>query len=326
MRLSLRLILSLIVGISLVTFFIARNQVRSEKRGLRADLQRRAEVLAESLQEIVEPALGSRDQLRHIVERFGNRERLAGVIVYDANGKVLAESSTLVTRYTALPIPLDGGKINENGTSEFIDLDGKPVHAYYLPLHNKGQVVGVLAIFHDASYIEAQSENIWRETIWHVIAQVVLIVFVTVLIIRWTVILPISRTAQWMKDLRVGRVTPQPKLPDENFLAPFSQEVANLAHSLVEARASAEEEARLRETGESMWTAERLRVSVQSRPFGSLYVVSNREPYMHVHRGKGVRAPGSRQRSGHCSRADFACLRRHVDRIWLRGRRPNHCR
>ena len=44
---------------------------------------------------------GSREQLRHIVERFGNRERLAGVIVYDANGKVLAESSTLVTRYTA---------------------------------------------------------------------------------------------------------------------------------------------------------------------------------------------------------------------------------
>jgi trehalose-6-phosphate synthase len=289
-KLSLRLILFLVVGISLVTFFIARNQVRSEKRGLRTDLQRRAEVLAESLQEIVEPALGSRDQLRHIVERFGNRERLAGVIVYDASGKVLAESSTLVSRYTAPPLPLNPAKISEQGTSEFVNLYGESLYAYYLPLHSKGQVVGVLAIFHDASYIEAQSESIWRETIWHVIAQVVLIVFVTILIIRWTVILPISRTAQWMKDLRVGRVSPQPKLPAEDFLAPFSQEVTNLAHSLAEARASAEEEARLRETGESMWTAERLRVSIQSRPFGALYVVSNREPYMHVQRGKGVEA------------------------------------
>ena len=64
MRLSLRLILFLVVGITLVTFFISRNQVRSEKRGLRADLQRRAEILAESLQEIVEPALerSSRDR------------------------------------------------------------------------------------------------------------------------------------------------------------------------------------------------------------------------------------------------------------------------
>ena len=33
-----------------------------------------------------------------------------------------------------------------------------------------------------------------------------MIVLVTVLIIRWTIILPISRTAQWMKDLRAGTV------------------------------------------------------------------------------------------------------------------------
>jgi trehalose-6-phosphate synthase len=291
-RLSLRLILFLVVGITLVTFFLARNQVRSEKRGLRADLERRAEILAESLQEIVEPALekGSHEQLRHIVERFGNRERLAGVIVYDAKGKVLAESSSLVTRYTPPPVPLERAKREPQGIGEFLDLGGTAIHAYYLPLRSRGEVAGVLAIFHDAGYIEAQSERIWRDTVWHVVAQVVLIVFVTILIIRWTIILPISRTAQWMKDLRVGRVVPRPKIPDEDFLAPFSQEVVNLARSLAEARASAEEEARLRETGGTMWTAERLRISVQSRPLGSLFVVSNREPYMHVHQGKNIEA------------------------------------
>jgi alpha,alpha-trehalose-phosphate synthase [UDP-forming] len=289
-RLGLRLILFLVVGITLVTFFIARNQVRSEKSGLRADLERRAEILAESLQEIVEPALdrGSHEQLRHIVERFGNREQLAGVIVYDANGKVLAESSSLVTRYTPPPVPLERAKKEGKGVGEFVNLGGTAIHAYYLPLHRHGEVVGVLAILHDAGYIEAQSERIWRDTVWHVVAQVFLVVFVTILIIRWTIILPISRTAQWMKDLRVGRVVPRPEIPNEDFLAPFSQEVMNLTRSLSEARASAEEEARLRETGESMWTAERLRISVQSRPLGSLYVVSNREPYMHVHQGKNI--------------------------------------
>src|SRR5215470_5567361 len=97
-KLSLRLILSLVVGITLVTFIVARNQVRSEKRGLRIDLERRAEILAESLDEIIEPAVesGSRAQVRHIVEKFGNRDRLAGLVVYDAQGNVLAESSHLV--------------------------------------------------------------------------------------------------------------------------------------------------------------------------------------------------------------------------------------
>ncbi|HKV04895.1 MAG TPA: trehalose-6-phosphate synthase [Candidatus Acidoferrales bacterium] len=292
MRLSLRLILFLVVGITVVTFIISRNEVKAEKQGLRTDLERRAEVLAESLQEIVEPALnrGSRAQLRHIVERFENHQQLAGVIVYDARGNLLAESSSLVDRFEPPPVPLARLESEGQGVSEFLRLGGAPMNAYYLPLRDDSTITGVLAIFHDADYIEAQSERIWRETVWHVIAQVLLIVFVTVLIIRWSIVLPISRTAQWMKDLRGGRVRPRPRLPDEGFLAPFSQEVVNFAHSLSEARAAAAEEARLRETGESLWTPERLRVSVQSKLRGSLFVVSNREPYMHVRRGKNIEA------------------------------------
>jgi alpha,alpha-trehalose-phosphate synthase [UDP-forming] len=291
-RLSLRLILFLVVGITIVTFVLARNQVRAEKSGLRTDLERRAEILAESLQEIVEPAVerGSHAQLRHIVERFGNRERLAGVAIYDATGKVLAQSSSLITKYPTPPVPLDRIEATNAGVSEFVKLSNEPMHAYYLPLHagSPDKIDGVLGIFHDAGYIEAQSQQIWRETLWHVIAQVLLIVLVTVLIIRWTIILPVSRTAQWMKDLRSGRASPRPPLPKDDFFGPLSREVVNLTRSLAEARATAAEEARLRETGVSMWTAERLRVSVQRKPLGPLFVVSNREPCMHVHRGKNV--------------------------------------
>ena len=290
MRLSIRLILFLVVGITLVTFLVARNQVRSEKSGLRADLERRAEVLAESLQEIAEPAMerGSRDQLRHIVERFGNRERLEGVVVYDKDGNVLAESSNLQERFDVPQVPKAVADGQQDNPSEFLALNGKQVHAYYLPLHSRGREAGVLAIFHDASYIEAQSAGIWREALWHVVAQVLLVVLVTVLIIRWMVLLPISRTAQWMRELRSNRSRTRPQMPREDFLAPFSEEVINLTRSLTEARAAAEEEARLRETGESVWTAERLRANVLSKQLGSLFVVSNREPYMHVKQGKGI--------------------------------------
>ena len=291
MKLSLRLIAFLVVGITLVTFGVAWNQVRSEKRGLRADLERRAAILAESLQEITEPSVetNSRNQLRHIVERFGNREGLAGVVVYDAQGNVLAESSNLAGRFNPLPIPATLRVTRDQGVSEFVKLGGKDMHVYFLPLHRQGSTAGFIAIFHDASYIEAQSLRIWRETLWHVVAQVLLIVFITVLIIRWTIIVPLSRTAEWMKGLRVGRVLPRPVMPKEDFLGPFSDEVVNLAQSLSEARAAAEEEARLRETGDSTWTPERLRVSIQSKTIQSpLFVVSNREPYMHVNRGKGI--------------------------------------
>jgi trehalose-6-phosphate synthase len=78
-------------------------------------------------------------------------------------------------------------------------------------------------------------------------------------------------------------------MPKEEFLAPFTSEVVNLTRSLADARAAAEEEARLRESGESIWTAERLRVSIRGKAAqGSLFVVSNREPYMQVHKGKTI--------------------------------------
>jgi trehalose-6-phosphate synthase len=291
-KLSLRLILFLVIGITLVTFLVARNQVRAEKRGLRADMEKRAAILAESLQDIIEPAIerGSHDQLRRIVEEFGNRERLAGIVVYDEHGNVLAESSGLTKRFTPPAAPVQEVMSDGQGVSEFITLGGGPMHAYYVPLHgSQAEFAGVLAVFHDAGYIEAQSDRIWRDTVWHVVAQVLLVVLVTVLIIRWTIILPISRTAQWMKALRAGRPVPRPKIPNGDFLAPFSQEVMNMARSLAEARASAAEEARLRESGESMWTEERLRASVQSKPLGPLFVISNREPYIHVHDGKNIK-------------------------------------
>ena len=60
----------------------------------------------------------------------------------------------------------------------------------------------------------------------------------------------------------------------------------NIAESLLEARAAAAAEARLREAGENLWTAERLAVHVREQLGSSrIFVVSNREPYMHVRQG-----------------------------------------
>src|SRR6202007_1051659 len=64
-------------------------------------------------------------------------------------------------------------------------------------------------------------------------------------------------------------------------------EVTHLARDLHSARAAAEVEARLRDSNASLWTAERLRVSLRNRLQDQpLFVVSNREPYMHVYDGK----------------------------------------
>jgi len=85
MKITIRLIVSLIFVIALVAIVFSYYQVSSEERRLVSELERRTTILAESLQESVKPLVesDSLSRLNRLVERFGNRERLKGVAVFD---------------------------------------------------------------------------------------------------------------------------------------------------------------------------------------------------------------------------------------------------
>lgn len=291
MRISFRLLVSLIIAITVVPFLFAFFQVESEKRALRTDLERRAAVLAESLSESVQPILkeGSREDLQHLLDRFGNRERLAGVAVYDERVNQLAMTVGLSQRLRSVPSTVTQAVNNNVSASSFLLLGRTPAHLYVLPLHGDQGLVGALAIFHDAGYIEAESSQHWRDTFLHVLLQALLVAFISLLIIRASFMEPLAKTTQWMRELRTGKVLRRSSPPEEDLFKPLVQEVTHFARSLEAARASAQQEARLRDAAESVWTAERLRVhvksSLQDKP---LFVVANREPLMHVRRGKSV--------------------------------------
>jgi alpha,alpha-trehalose-phosphate synthase [UDP-forming] len=289
--LSARLIVSLIVGITLVSLGFSYYEVVGEKRSLRNDLERRAEVLGESVAGNVEKSweAGSERGLQRLVQRFGNREHLLGVAVYDRQGKTMAITSELGQVLTAIPPEVTKAMAEGHGESSFVRVGKTPAQIFALPLHRQEQVVGGLAVVHDATYIRAQSLRVWRAAFLRVLIQVFLIVLITLLIVRWSIAGPIARAAQWMRALRTGRISSRQQMPDLDLFRPLAWEVVTLAESLSQARNAAENEARLREASESMWTADRLAVQIQTRLEGSrLFVVSNREPYMHQHNGKSI--------------------------------------
>jgi alpha,alpha-trehalose-phosphate synthase [UDP-forming] len=290
--LSARLIVSLIVGVTLVSLCTSYYQVLVLKRSLRKDLEHRAEVLAESLAGNIERDLerDARQTLDKTVQHFGNRENLIGLAVYDAQGKPIAVTASLAPLMASAPVVVAQALKGNQGADAFLRLGGGSVHIYALPLHKDENLIGSLAIVHDAGYIHAESLRIWRETFLSALAHVFLIVLITLLIVRWSIAGPIARTAHWMKALRTGRAaSARIKPPDMELFRPLAREVATLAQSLNTARTAAALEARLRETSESMWTADRLAINVRDRlEDGRLFVVSNREPYMHTRRGKEI--------------------------------------
>ncbi len=288
--LSVRLIVSLIVGITLVSLVFTYKEVQRQKSGLRKDLERSDADLAETLATYIETYLEKQSprQLQKIVDRFGNREGLEGMAIYGKDGALLAATSALPDRIGKQP-PLVTQAISTNqGSGQFSRLGTASVHIYVFPLRQHDEVVGGLVIVHDASYINTQSTRMWREAFRSVLVQVLLIALITLLIVRWSIVGPIAKAAQWMKALRTGKGTP-PAAPDLDVLRPLAREMQTFAASLMAARSAAEVEAHLRETAESVWTAERLAVHVRSKLGDSgLIVVSNREPYSHTRKGESL--------------------------------------
>ncbi|HUI43122.1 MAG TPA: trehalose-6-phosphate synthase [Terriglobia bacterium] len=285
-----RLIISLAIGIIAVTFASAFYEVRAQKRALQHDLTNRAAVLAESIEEAIEPVLEHPTQrgLERFVERFGNRQVLEGVAIYGLQGQLLAATATLGSQITTCPPPAIEAMATDAGSGAFVTLGGRPFHVYAVPLHRDQKVAGALAVFHDPRYIEQRTLKIWQDILLRVLIQMILVAIIILLIVRWSIQGPIARMAKWMKALRAGETAPLPEAP-EGLLKPIAREVTQLTTSLAEARLAAEQEAWLRESAESLWTPERLRARVRSKlPEGTLFVVSNREPYMHVHQENGV--------------------------------------
>jgi trehalose 6-phosphate synthase len=290
MRTTLKIVLPLIISVVVVSLFFSAYQVRTDRRMLRNDLSRRAEILAESLQENVEPLFDRPlpdKSLQRIVDRFGQREHLKGVVVYNANGVALALTPGLPKTFQSRPATATHAALRDAGLGEFARIDDLPMHVYALPLHRNGQAVGTLVLVHDTSYIDTQVSHTLRDSLVNALVQTLLITGLALVLVRWTLTGPLTRTAKWLRGLRTGQSGQSdqaPALPSGELFDQIHREVTHLARDLNAARATAEEEARLRESNVSLWTAERLRVSLSSKLQNKpLFVISNREPYMHVY-------------------------------------------
>ena len=287
MRFSLRLMLPVIVCIALISGLFAYYQEQGQEQALHKELDQRASLAAQSLADNLQPLLdknASAIELRRALNRFSTRERIVGAAIFDDSGKSVAVTDRLPAALeNAIPAltPKIDPETPEGGGS-FLTIGTKYYHTHTLSMHRAdGKTMG-LAVFHDADFIRQQSAVIWRQTLIHVSLEILLIVLITFLIIRWSLVSPISKSVQWLKALRSGRPGEMAP-PRSELLGPLAKEMENVVKSLHEARASAEREAHLRETAESLWTSERLSVHVRKRlKQRRLVVVSNREPYIHT--------------------------------------------
>jgi alpha,alpha-trehalose-phosphate synthase [UDP-forming] len=301
LRTTLKLVLPLIVSVALVSLLFAAYQVRTQRRNLRNDLTRRAEVLAESLEEAIDPLFEKNDRsadkgMQRVVDRFAQREHMKGIAIYEADGHLRAMTSSLGTEFKEAPDTAKRGIQKNAAQGDFTAVNDAPVYLYAVPLQRGEKTAGALLVIFETSYINYRVLLTVRDAFLTALLETLLISGLALILVRVTFLDPLKRTAKWLRTLRAGETQIPASLPQGEIFDQLNKEMTHLARDLGAARAAAAEEAQLREAHASVWTAERLRISLQRKLNGKpLFVVSNREPYMHVksERGPEVLVPAS---------------------------------
>lgn len=283
MRTTVKMVVPLIASVAAGCLLFAAYQVQAQRRVLRSDLAHRVASLGDSAQESLEPLLdhGSDGSIQQFIERFRLHEHLEGIALYDPGGATLAATSGLAHQLQSQPAAAVQASDQNVGRGEFLRMDGTSLYLYALPL--RGQRRDTLVILQGTSEMDTQVSHTLRDSLLNATLQTLIISLLALVLVRWNFTDPLAQTTKWLRSLRMGQSHAAPALARGEVFDQIRQEVTHLARDLSAARANAEKEARLRDSHASLWTAERLRVSVrnklQDKP---LFVVSNREPYMHV--------------------------------------------
>ncbi|OGE19264.1 hypothetical protein A3J19_04635 [Candidatus Daviesbacteria bacterium RIFCSPLOWO2_02_FULL_41_8] len=288
-----QIIVALLLVITVVALIVAAftiSQVNREDQRLKSDLQYRSTLLAESLKETVEPNFINKSDvyLQSMVEKFTDKERFAGVGIYDNKGNVVAASATIPEATSAASEIVANAMDADKANGGFSTFGERKVYLLAVPLRNDQSVVGALMVVQNANYIDDRINEIWKNNLIRLLVQAFLLSLAILLLLRWIIYQPIKSLVETLRMARSGDMVQDPgQITNSLLFRPLIKEVSSIKRSLLEARSTASEEARLRlEKLDSPWTAQRLKEFMLDILKGrSIFMVSNREPYIHTKKG-----------------------------------------
>ena len=266
--------------------------VRQQKKRMYEEVTAHSALLAATFRESAVRLLDAGDAtaLQKLADKLQNQKNLEGVAVYGEEGMLLSGSSAIPPELLVRGKEINRAVSDAGGQAVALTVGNSRILLYPLDFTYRGGHKARMVLFSNVSNIDYELFRIWESTLLRLLAQMILIAVVTLLVVRWTVVDPIKQTAEWMKRLRVGDASGHSMPLKGSLFAPLAKEATTLAKNLKAARSAAEKEARLRNEAGSIWTADRLKEHIKMVMDGNpIFVVSNREPYLHMKEGSEIR-------------------------------------
>jgi trehalose-6-phosphate synthase len=291
MKINLALITSIIVGVGLVAFGFTAFQIAGDREQLNNELENKTVRIAEDFYEAYFLELEKGDSLEtsKITDSIVNQYRFIGINVYFNQDSIISTNDVVKPLLASSADFISQAISADSSMGRFVKIEGAHYYEYVRLIKNTDLPAAAVVFYTDANYIENILNGVWFRNFWRWFLQALVISIVTLLIVRWGILSPINRVIEWAKAARSGDFEKLSKRPSVPFLEPLYREITGIAKAMQEAKAIAQEEAKLRTTAESVWTPERLneemKVILQNK---MMIVVSNREPYMHVRVGREI--------------------------------------
>jgi trehalose-6-phosphate synthase len=286
MKRALLLTLPVLIVISAALTILGIVQVRTMRERFLDDLMRKARTVAESIDFSVRDILEKNDigEAKRLVESFQRRERLQGCILYDKEGVVVAVTERIASWKKDDPSYLKLVLATKSPRGDLERSDGYSVYRYLLPVYDeRGEPLGLVEVIFDTSYLYSTIAEMWRRISWILIFLLSVIVVIVLFVERHTYVLPVRRLTTWFGHFQKGEVDKLSPFKAPGEFGKLVSEVEQIALSLRVARRAVADEASDRLQLEDLWTESKLRDLVNAK-LGekAFFVVSNREPYMHV--------------------------------------------
>ncbi len=292
MKINLAYILSAILAVGLVALGFTVFEISQERSRLKEEVKNRSSIIAEDFERLNQFRFDTNaqgDQAR-LSDSLSKHYNLLGFAVYYDDNKFIPLSQAVKPYLKYSSEYVRESDNSRSAQSNFFTHGRKNIFQYIKPAENSRSARYVLVLYSDAGYIRDIIRKISVSNFIRWFIQVLLMVVATSLLIRWGIFKPINKILTWVRAVRDGSVEKLHEKSPVGFLEPLRKEITSIAYAMQEARAAAEEEAKLRTTGEAVWTPDRLKEEVRKvLPNKTLIVVSNREPYMHIHSGREIK-------------------------------------
>ncbi len=279
MRLILRVVVPLAIALAGIAWAVVPLVDELTLKWFVRDLDIRAQLIANTIEEpfvdLLQDKVRDRvkeQRIRSYLQRISLDERLYGIAFCETTG-------TLTYHTEGFPPEIGCDRAGANAPADHvIPHRSGSLHLAVRPVDVNGKQVGDLLILHDMSFVERRSADTKR----YVFLLFIAIGAVTALITAIVFQLSWRGWVRGMKGLIRGQLRAVPEPPRSRELLPLAQDLQALVREL-------DDDRKARDESQMTWVPETMRRILHEDLRGDeIIIVSNREPYIHVHGADGI--------------------------------------